>query len=144
MYYHFKVHKSSKPYWAECIELKGCSTQADSLDDLNKNMREVLNLYLDEPNESAVLFPLPEENINQKNIVKILVDPKIAFAMLLRQVRLKNQLTQSEAAKKIGFKTIYSYQRLESSKSANPELNTIAKIKRLFPDFSLDYILQGV
>ena len=30
MKYHFKVHKGGKGYWAECIELVGCITEADS------------------------------------------------------------------------------------------------------------------
>ena len=35
-----------------------------------------------------------------------------------------------------------NYQRLESSKTANPELETLVKIKRAFPDFPLDAIAE--
>jgi len=42
MYYHFKIHKEPDGYWAECIELEGCVTQGDSLDELQKNMEEAL------------------------------------------------------------------------------------------------------
>jgi hypothetical protein len=38
------------------------------------------------------------------------------------------------------MKNIYSYQRLE--RRANPSLATIGKIKRVFPELSVDYVLQ--
>ena len=142
MYYHFKIHKNTKPYWAECVELSGCVTQADSLDDLNENMEEVLNLFLDEHNDSTILFSLPKDGISGRNIVKVAVEPNVAFSFLLRQKRLKNKMTQKQVAKKLGLKSLYSYQRLESSRNANPALSTIAKLKKVFPDFSVDKILQ--
>jgi len=49
MVYHFKIHKEQKGYWAECIEIDGCSTQGDSLDELLINAAEALNLLLDGP-----------------------------------------------------------------------------------------------
>ena len=45
-------------------------------------------------------------------------------------------------AKKLGFDNIYSYQRLENKK-CNPTLKVINGIKKLFPDFSLDYALAA-
>ena len=43
---------------------------------------------------------------------------------------------------KVRLKHLYSYQRLESSKKANPELKTlIGKIKEAFPDFDLNMII---
>lgn len=142
MYYHFKIHHNSDGFWAECIELSGCLTQANSMKELLVNMREALNLYLDEPAESAAVFSLPKKNIKEtKNIVKVKVAPKIAFAFYLRMLRLKHNLTQKEIAQKLGFKNLYSYQRLESSKKANPELITLGKIKEILPDFDLNLLV---
>lgn len=31
MFYHFKIHKEENKFWAQCLELPGCITQADSL-----------------------------------------------------------------------------------------------------------------
>lgn len=61
MYYHFKIHKEKNGYWAQCIELKDCITQADTLDELHKNLYEALNLYLNEPDSSSIHFPLPKK-----------------------------------------------------------------------------------
>ena len=142
MKYHFKIYKEKKGYSASCIELQGCNTQADTKDDLQKNMEEALNGYLDEPKNSKILFPKPKKIPNKRNIITVGVHPKIAFAMLLRQARLKNKMTQSQTAKKLGFKNIYSYQRLENSKTANPELLTIVAIKEVFPDFDVNLVLN--
>lgn len=139
MKYHFKVHKEGKGYWAECIELIGCITEADSMEELQKNMQEALNLYVEEPEDSKELALLPDESIiAARNIVEVALDTQIAFAFMVRYYRIKHGLTQQQAAKKMGFETIYSYQRLEGRR-CNPSLKIIAKIKRAFPDFSIDY-----
>ena len=139
MKYHFKIHKEGSGFWAQCIELTGCITQADSIEELYRNMQEALNLYVEEPEDSKDLALLPNESIHAtKSIVEVALDPQIAFAFMVRHYRIKHGLTQQQAAKKMGFDTIYSYQRLEG-KRCNPTLKIISKIKKIFPDFSIDY-----
>lgn len=139
MKYHFKIHKEETGFWAHCIELLGCVTQGDTYEELQHNMQEALNLYVDEPADSTTLAPLPDESIKlSKSIVEVALDPHIAFAFLVRYNRIKHGLTQQEAAQQMGFESIYSYQRLETAK-CNPTLKMLAKIKKLFPDFSIDY-----
>jgi antitoxin HicB len=140
MYYNFEVHKEITGFWAECIELHGCASQGDSMEDLQKNLKEALNIYLGEPATSNQIFPLPKNIIKEKNVIQINVDPKTAFATLLRSIRLKLKLTQKDAAKRLGFKNIWSYQILETSKKNNPSLETISKIKKAFPDFDINSI----
>ncbi len=140
MFYHFRIHKEPKGYWAECIELKGCVTEADNLEKLYKNMEEALNLYLNEPEKSKITFPLPDNDLADKNIIKVPVDHKIAFAMKMKKYRSKKGLSQKQVADLLGMKNIYSYQRLESTKKANPNLSTIARIKEVFPEFNIDDI----
>jgi predicted RNase H-like HicB family nuclease/DNA-binding XRE family transcriptional regulator len=138
MKYHFKIHKEGKGFWAECLELSGCFTQADSTEELRENMQEALNLYLDEPKDSKRLAPLPDDSISlSRNVVEITVDPSIAFAFMVRYNRIKQGLTQQEAANRLGFDNIYSYQRLEN-KNCNPTLRMLSQIKRVFPNFSVD------
>jgi antitoxin HicB len=142
MVYHFKIHREPNSFWAECLELKGCVTQAGSLEELQLNMEEALNLYLDEPASSNITFPMPQENPKGKNIVEVAADPRIAFALTMRILRMQRGLTQSEAAHLLGMKNIYSYQRLERGKNANPCLTTLARIKKIFPEFKLDEIVK--
>jgi len=141
MWYHFKIHLEDKGYWAECLELEGCVTEADTKEKLIQNMEEALNLYLDEPDTSNMIFPLPNNKIKGKNIIDVPVNPKIAFAMTIRMLRIKKGLTQKETAKLLGMKNLYSYQRLESSNKVNPSLTMLNRIKNIFPELKIDEIL---
>lgn len=143
MNYHFKIHKEGKGYWAQCIELKGCITQANSLKELKTNMQSALNLYLEETEDSEDLVPLPDKSLKpKKNIANIPVDPQVAFAFLVRFYRIKHKMTQQGVAKKLGFQNIYSYKRLET-KRCNPRLETISSLKQLFPELSIDFALHN-
>lgn len=143
MKYHFEIHKEDDGYWAKGIELEGCVTQADTLDELYQNMQEALDIYIEEPESSKDLAALPDESIKTSdNIVEVAVDPNIAIAFLIRYYRITHGLTQKQLAEKMGFEQLYSYQRLESGKS-NPSLKMLYKFKRIFPDFSIDYALNN-
>ena len=138
MKYHFKVHKEGKRFWAKCIELDGCYTQADSMHELNEMMQEALNLYISEPESSMDVAELPDDSIKAaRNVVEVPVDAEIAFSFLIRYHRIKHGMTQSQVARKMGFENVNGYQRLERKK-CNPNLKTLSKIKGIFPDFSLD------
>ena len=115
MQYHFKIHQEKTVFWAQCIELEGCFTQADTKKELFVNMREALNLYVSERSSSKDLAAMPKKNIKHaKNIVAISLDPEVAFAFLVRYWRLAHGWTQKQAAEKMGFEKLYSYQRLEA------------------------------
>jgi len=138
MKYHFKIREEKKGFSASCIELEGCITQGNTLKELYINMEEALNLYVQEPEDSKDLATLPDESIRKsKNVVEVALNPEVAFSFMVRHARLKQGMTQKRAAKEMGFDTIYSYQRLEA-KRCNPSLKIISKIKKLFPDFSID------
>lgn len=142
MLYHFKVHKEKDGYWAQCIELPGCFTQAKTHTKLYHNMKEALNTYIEEPSNSTDLATLPDDSIKKsKNVIEVSPDPSVAFAFLVRYFRIKHGLTQQEAAKKMGFDTLYSYQRLEAKK-CNPSLKMMVRIKEIYPDFSVDMAMH--
>lgn len=142
MQYHFKVHKEGKGYWAECIELKGCLTDADSMAELKAHMEEALNLYLSEPNGSTLVFPLPKRRVVGKNVVLVSVRPWVALAFMVRRIRLLHGWTQRRAAEEMNIKSLWTYQKLESPKTANPEFKTLAKIKKAFPELEIDELLE--
>jgi antitoxin HicB len=141
MNYHFKWKKESQGYSAVCVELPGCVTEADDFVDLHKNAEEALNLFLDEPPDSRTVFPFPKKRISESRLISVEVKPRIAFAFALRMFRMQKKLTQRELAARIGIEgALNNYQRLESSKTANPGLETLVKIKKAFPDFPLEVI----
>ena len=141
MKYHFKIHKEKSGYWAECVELEGCQTEADSLIELYSNMEEVLNVYLSEPESSKLIFPLPQKKqSNSEDFVAVSVDPSVAFSFLLRRYRLQKKITLKEMAEKLKMKNINTYVKLEKASSSNPELRTLAKIKSILSDFPINMI----
>jgi DNA-binding XRE family transcriptional regulator len=106
-------------------------------------MRDALNLYIEEEANSTDLAAMPDSSIkSSKNVVEVFVDPQVAFTFLIRYWRIKHGWTQKEAAKKMGFDTLYSYQRLEARR-CNPSLKTITMVKKVYPEFSLDSVIAS-
>jgi antitoxin HicB len=139
MRYHFKVHKEKAGYWAAGLEKGlGITTQGKTREELLANLKEALDLALDEPMDSKWFPPLPDPAIRGRNVVEVAVDPKIAMATLVRMMRLQQGLTQREVAERMGIKTLSTYQKLESSKTANPEWTTLVRLKQVLPLFPLD------
>ena len=103
-------------------------------------MKEALNMFLTEPEDSSLIQPLPGIFTVSQNIVRIEVEPEVALSFLLRRYRLQNKLTQNTVSEKLGFNNLWSYQRLEKPATANPTLATLKKLKEAFPDLPLDLI----
>lgn len=142
MKYHFRIRKEKVGFSAQCIELEGCITQGNNMKQLLANMEEALNLYIQEPEDSKDLAELPDESIRRsKNVIEVALEPEVAFAFMVRYYRIKHGLTQSEVARRMGFGEIYSYQRLEARR-CNPTLKIISMIKKVFPEFSVDYAVS--
>ena len=139
MRYHFKVHKEKNGYWAECLE-KGMhvNSQGETLDELKAMLQDALDLVMDEPMDSDRILPEPDPAIRGRNIIEVQVSPKIAMASTVRVTRLKAGLTQKQVADKMGIKTLSTYQKLEASKTANPEWLTIVRLKHALPGFPLE------
>ena len=58
----FKIHKEDNGYWAECIGLEGCDTQADTLEELNSNIKEALSLYWEEYTQAGIIKEMRLKN----------------------------------------------------------------------------------
>ena len=142
MKYHFKIHRVRKGgFWAECLELSACLTEADTREELEENMAEALRLYILEESDDAYLAPLPDSSIKKaRNVVEVQLDPRVAFSLLLRHYRRRQKKSQNEVRMILGYRNLYSYQRLESG--ANPTIATVARIKEHFPRFPIERIFS--
>ena len=107
MLYKFIIHKEDTGYWAEAVDLEGCVSQGDTLKELQANCKEALNLYLDEPKVSSIVFSLPSDKDVDGEVMEIKVDPEIAFSVRLRAYRHTHGLSQREAYEKLGMKQIF-------------------------------------
>lgn len=141
MDYHFEYHVDHSGYWGQCIEIRDCYTQGKTKDEFVKNCEESLNLMLEEPADSTVLFPLPKKvQSGKKNVIPVPVEPQIAFGVVLKNYRVAHRITQKQAAELLGMKNIYSYQRLE--KKSNPTLELITKVCSVFPGIKMNLVVQ--
>lgn len=61
---------------------------------------------------------------------------------MLKHLRAKRKLTQQKTAELLGFANNYSYQKLESPKTSNPELKTLKKLKSVFPELRLEDVIE--
>lgn len=59
MKYTAIIHRECGRFWAEVPELPGCYTEADTLDELDANLREAISLYLEDrtdvPEETSLM-----------------------------------------------------------------------------------------
>jgi predicted RNase H-like HicB family nuclease len=132
MKYHFKIHKEGNGFWAQCLEIPGCMTQGDSKEELFENMKEALNTCIEEQGDSDYVVPMPSSTQKlSASVIAIPVDPEIALGFLVRFNRIKEGMTQKQAAEKLGMKSVFSYQRLE--KRCNTTVRMIAQLIILFP-----------
>lgn len=80
IYYNFLVHDCSedgeKGYWAECLELDGCITQGETWEQVLKNCKEALDLFLDDNRQYPEPFKLKTD---RQDIVSIPVEIIIDF-----------------------------------------------------------------
>ena len=60
MKYTIIIHKDEQEggFWGECPELPGCYSQGESIEELMKNIREAVELYLEDAEE--VYLPVEE------------------------------------------------------------------------------------
>jgi predicted RNase H-like HicB family nuclease/DNA-binding phage protein len=136
--YHFKIHQENEGgFWAECIELQGCLSDGDTVEVLKLRLEDALNLYLSEPIGSNMVFPLPDNSLDENTaFLRIPVQPNVAFAMLIRQYRISHRMTLDQAQEKVGLKNRNSYARLESA--GNPTMDTISLVLKAFPEINLN------
>ncbi len=101
-----------------------------------ENMSDMVMVFKSEKNDKVVGYAF--EGASRALFENDLISPSTKLAALLKIVRAKKDLTQEQAAEKIGDITFRHYQRLESGEE-NPTLETIESIMAAFPgeDFSL-------
>ena len=127
MKYYAKLTKQSEGrYLVEFPDLSGCLTEGDTLKDALLNASEALDGWLEVHFDQAHSVPTGKI-MRGKNYYPICVDPKIALAVALREVRRKRKLSQTQVAKMLGIDK-KSYAKFELPAQANPSLSTIRKI----------------
>jgi predicted RNase H-like HicB family nuclease/DNA-binding XRE family transcriptional regulator len=126
IHYLAKIEKQSDGnYLVEFPELEGCLTEGKNLQSALENAKEALDGYLASQCDRNLNLPKPKAH-KGKHFHAIPVDLRVAFAIHLRQLRMKKGLTQGEVAKKLGVSQ-QSYAKLETP-NCNPSLDTIKRL----------------
>lgn len=72
-------------YFAECIEIKGCYTDAETVEELEKNKVEALESHIASMLEDNEKIPIPVDyNLSGKFVVRI---PKSLHARLTKEAK---------------------------------------------------------
>ena len=99
------------------------------------NMREALELYLDEPVGTNLVHPQPASSPSEE-CVKVPVPPEAALPILLRGCRISRRMSQEEIRRTLGLKHRTEYARLE--RRCNPTLSRLARITDRLRDFPIE------
>ena len=94
-------------------ELDGCFTEGDTLAEALTNAAEALNLWLESVCDPDYTFAVPKAKQRRgKDYYPVEVEPRLARAIVLKQLRESCDLRLSDAAKAVGM-SIKEYTRFE-------------------------------
>lgn len=117
-------------YLVEFVDLPGCITEGESLEEALSNGREALTGFLASLVERN--RPIPEPSLaRNKNIHFIEPEPEVGIPVILRKLRENSKLTQGDVARVLGI-TYQAYQRLEKPGKSNPTIKTLERLARVF------------
>lgn len=142
MKYHFNIYrKGDGACLADGIELPDCTGKGQSLDDLWDNLKKGLHIYLDESVAAGMRIPMPDNDFNgNSEVIRIPVDIKLAFPIILKNIRLGRNLTVEQAQNLMGLQSKSSYSRLETK--CNPNIETLQRVFNAFPEFPIERVLS--
>jgi DNA-binding XRE family transcriptional regulator len=103
-----------------------------------ESVDEVVTVFKSERSDKTVGYSF--EEASHSLFESDLLAPSVKLAVLLKIIRAKESLSQSQTSKKIGI-TLRHYQRLEAGEE-NPTLGTIESIMGAFPDADFSLILK--
>ncbi|MBP9673584.1 MAG: type II toxin-antitoxin system HicB family antitoxin [Bacteriovoracaceae bacterium] len=127
MKYFAKITKQKNhSYVVEFPQLIGCLTEGKNIIQAQKNAHEALNGWLISNCDRKLNIPEPKI-LKSPHHYPIDVEPSIAFAIMLRKIRQKKGITQTDLAKKLKISQ-QAYAKLETPLITNPSLKTIDKI----------------
>lgn len=122
--------KEDNGYLVRFIDLPGCITDGDTIEEATTNGREALTGFLASMYERNV--PIPEPSVvSRENVYLIEPDADVAVPVILKRLRESNKMTQSDVAKVLGI-SYQAYQRLEKPGKSNPTLNTLERLARVY------------
>ena len=108
------IHEDIDGYWAEFIDLEGCSTQGDTLEELLENATEALELYLLGLLEDGIKLPTPSSIATHKNLednsYATLISTEVDLAKNIKSIKktltIPAWLNEKALDKRINFSNV--------------------------------------
>lgn len=108
------IHEDIDGYWAEFIDLEGCSTQGDTLEELLENATEALEVYLLGLLEDGIKLPTPSSITNQKhleeNCFTTLISTEVDLSKNIKSIKktltIPAWLNEKALDKRINFSSV--------------------------------------
>lgn len=127
--YQAHIYQDDNRYSVEFPDLPGCFSDGKDFEEATQHAREALSLYLEEARDPA--WDVPEARTHSgKEYVWIQPDEDVAIPLMIRQARLKHQISQQKIASALGV-TVQQIQKLETPGKSNPTVKTLAAISRV-------------
>lgn len=133
MEYAARITREGRHWLAEFPDCPGCSTFAESENDLAKEARDALVGWLQSELKARRVPPRPKRH-RGAGWLQVRIDPTLAAKIGLRQARDAAGLSQSALAERIGVSQ-QAIAKLEDP-DRNAELDTIARVAE-----ALGYVL---
>jgi antitoxin HicB len=108
----------------------GILTHGDTLEHAKEMASEAVSGLIETYIEHGISFTIPPTS-NITTIHAIPLEPGLAFAIRMRDLRKSKNMSLTELAEKMGVK-YQVCQKLENPRTANPTLKTLRKIERIF------------
>ena len=122
--------KEDKYYLVEFLDLDGCLTEGETMEEALENAKEALSGYL--ASIFARGFKIPDSSqVEGEDIYHIEPDADVATPIMLRKIRDEIHINQQEAARRLDI-SYQAYQRLENPNKCNPTIKTLEKVAKAF------------
>lgn len=141
MKYHFLIEEDGDEFLIKCVELPECYGKFRNKKSLNSKLIQLLSGYLFENAEQLVGEFKLEDGVNPDSVYEYEVPYYLAFPVLLKYTRLKNNMSYQEASEACGLKSfILDYERYEMGEI--PTLSVFHQIVSKMPGFPIEIFFQ--
>ena len=137
MKYHFVVEQDEDEFSIRCLELPCCAGRFKNKKNLSSKFGQLLSAYLFENAEELLGEYTLEDIVDSKNVHEYDVPYYLAFPVLLRHTRVKNNMSYKEASEVCELKSlILDYERYEMGEI--PTFAVFYQIVKRMPGFPIE------
>ncbi len=116
-------------YVVEFIDLPGCHTEGDTIEEAEAMAKEALSGWLESVYSRDIRIPEPT-SADGDDIRYIAPEPEIEIPIVIRKLRTEKGLSQKQIADAIGIK-YQTYQRFENPRMFNATVKNLKRISNV-------------